>query len=109
MEKTEGTCAGRGRGGLHGHHLLWRIAATAVAGCAGECERYVGAGTVYVFAFADSAIGLAAIFKAALAGAFFGAGGGEFRSGGAGERVGAVCAGKRGSICDSEFLDSGGL
>jgi 4-amino-4-deoxy-L-arabinose transferase-like glycosyltransferase len=45
-----------------------------------KCERYVGAGTVYVFAFADSAIGLAAVFEAALASAFFGAGGGEFRN-----------------------------
>src|SRR4029077_17278781 len=53
---AEGPWSGRRRGGLHGHHLLWRIAATAVAGCAGECERYVGAGIVYVFAFADSAI-----------------------------------------------------
>src|SRR5437868_1034573 len=109
MEKAEGTCAGRGRGDLHGDHLLWRIAATAVAGCAGECERYVGAGTVYVFAFADSAIGLAAVFKAALDCTFFGTRDGEPGSKRAGERVGAVCAGKRGSICDSEFLDSGGL
>src|SRR5438552_2343368 len=109
MEKAEGTCAGRGRGGLHGDHLLWRIAATAVAGCAGECERYVGAGTVYVFAFAEPTFRRAVVLQAALSSAFFGAGGGQFRSGGAGGRVGAVCAGKRGSICDSEFLDSGGL